>query len=353
MTGVQREFAGAGRRSRRFLIGSILLVLALAMTGSGVAWSYDRAHDQRLTPGTVIAGVPVGGLTVAEAVEEVRERVEEPLHRSVTLTAAGVQVATTPWELGLRADVESEVLGVLDDQRSQNVLVRTWRRVVAGGSGVSLEPELDRELVRAAVEGFAEQADRPPVDAEMTVEDGWVEARRARDGFRVDREAAVDAVAAGLAADHDDLEVPGAVVRPEVPDEALGKVILIHTGSNRLYLYEGGEIVRDHPVASGKRGYSTPTGDFHVTLKRRHPSWGNPGSAWARSMPQYIGPGPNNPLGTRAMNINARGIRIHGTADRGSIGRHASHGCVRMFREHVEELFELVDVGTPVIIRRL
>jgi L,D-transpeptidase ErfK/SrfK len=67
-------------------------------------------------------------------------------------------------------------------------------------------------------------------------------------------------------------------------------------------------------------------------------------------MPETIPPGPGNPLGTRALNLNASGIRIHGTANVNSIGTAASHGCVRMVQRDVEELYDLVDVGTPVFV---
>jgi lipoprotein-anchoring transpeptidase ErfK/SrfK len=64
-----------------------------------------------------------------------------------------------------------------------------------------------------------------------------------------------------------------------------------------------------------------------------------------------IAPGPGNPLGTRAIYLNAPGIRIHGTYSTSSIGTYASHGCIRMYIEDSEELFELVDMGARVIIK--
>ena len=68
-------------------------------------------------------------------------------------------------------------------------------------------------------------------------------------------------------------------------------------------------------------------------------------------MPSYIGPGPNNPLGTRAIYLNADGIRIHGTANRSSIGHAASHGCIRMLRENVEHALPAwCRSGRPVYI---
>jgi hypothetical protein len=86
-------------------------------------------------------------------------------------------------------------------------------------------------------------------------------------------------------------------------------------------------------------------------LKRRNPTWVNPDpSGWGASLPPRIGPGPRNPLGTRAMNLSTPGIRIHGTSNVASLGTSASHGCIRMSIPEAEELFEKVDQGTPVVI---
>ena len=67
-------------------------------------------------------------------------------------------------------------------------------------------------------------------------------------------------------------------------------------------------------------------------------------------MPSYIGPGPSNPLGTRALYLDAPGIRIHGTNNIASVGTPASHGCMRMVRHDVEDLYPRVPVGTPIWI---
>jgi len=82
------------------------------------------------------------------------------------------------------------------------------------------------------------------------------------------------------------------------------------------------------------------------------PTWYNNGSDWAKNMPATIGPGPGNPLGTRALYLNAAGIRIHGipSSEDWSIGSAASHGCMRMHRWDAEDLYPRVPVGTRVII---
>ena len=72
---------------------------------------------------------------------------------------------------------------------------------------------------------------------------------------------------------------------------------------------------------------------------------------WGAGLPPSIGPGPGNPLGTRAMYLNAPGIRIHGTWDDSSIGTAASHGCIRMHVQDSEQLYPLVPIGTRVIVK--
>jgi lipoprotein-anchoring transpeptidase ErfK/SrfK len=67
-------------------------------------------------------------------------------------------------------------------------------------------------------------------------------------------------------------------------------------------------------------------------------------------MPDTIGPGYSNPLGVRAMPLNASGVLIHGTSNDGSIGTSASHGCIRMHMPDVIKLFDMVEIGTPVYI---
>jgi len=74
-------------------------------------------------------------------------------------------------------------------------------------------------------------------------------------------------------------------------------------------------------------------------MKERNPEW-----------PDYIGPGPENPLGTHALYLSWRYYRIHGTHDTRKIGRRSSNGCIGLYNEHIAELFELAKVGTQVLL---
>jgi lipoprotein-anchoring transpeptidase ErfK/SrfK len=94
----------------------------------------------------------------------------------------------------------------------------------------------------------------------------------------------------------------------------------------------------------------TPAGLYNIANKAVDPAWHVPNSDWAGSLAgQSIPPGPSNPLKARWMGI-FEGAGIHGTEDTGSLGTAASHGCVRMAVDDVIDLFDQVEVGTPIYI---
>jgi lipoprotein-anchoring transpeptidase ErfK/SrfK len=108
-----------------------------------------------------------------------------------------------------------------------------------------------------------------------------------------------------------------------------------------------------YPIAVGRQGKRW-YGTTHVTSKRKYPEWRPTASMRQKNprLPMVVRPGPSNPLGTRAIYLADGLLRIHGTNDPSSIGTNASSGCFRMYREDVEELYEMVRPGTRVIVRR-
>lgn len=131
----------------------------------------------------------------------------------------------------------------------------------------------------------------------------------------------------------------------------MSKRILIDKSENTLRLLENGKQIRQYPVATGKSASITPVGTFSIVMKIKNPSWTNPETG--KTTP---GGDPRNPLGSRWLGLsvgNTRGKKygIHGTNRPSSIGQHITLGCVRMYPHHVEELFNLVPLGTMVTIR--
>ena len=118
--------------------------------------------------------------------------------------------------------------------------------------------------------------------------------------------------------------------------------IEIDKSENWLRLFSDGRLVRTYPVATGNQGV-TPTGAYTIANRLIHPTWYWQGYAVPYDDPDY-------PLGSRWLGLSKRGYGIHGTNEPESIGKSVSHGCVRMHNEDVEELFEVVSVGTPVTI---
>ena len=327
-----------------------LVIVLLLVGGIGVfKTTVDRKWSSTLPPGTVIENVQVGGLTADVAVERLRERLEQPLRRPMKVTADTFEAQTSPWELGLRIDVEAVVEQAMERTRG-NMISRTWSRLVTSGpTYIPATPKWEGGEIDGLLARAEKAVNNAPRNADIDLSSGFVKVVPAKAGRALDVERSRQALITGVTLKDETVRLSTSATKPAT-DPAVSKIILIRTGENRLYLYNNGTIVKSWPVATGLAGYPTPTGLFEVVSKIENPTWTNPGSAWARGMPARIGPGPSNPLGTKALQINSPGILIHATSDRGSIGFNASHGCIRMTEEDEAELFGLVAEGTRVAI---
>ncbi len=137
-----------------------------------------------------------------------------------------------------------------------------------------------------------------------------------------------------------------------MPFSALGEVptreIVIELSNFRLYLYQDGVKIGDYPVAIGAMANPTPVGETRVVSRVLYPTYYP--RDWGKKGLSPVPPGPDNPVGTRWLGLSWPNYGIHGTNNPGSIGKAVSDGCIRMFNKDVEELFEMVRIGTPVRI---
>jgi lipoprotein-anchoring transpeptidase ErfK/SrfK len=196
----------------------------------------------------------------------------------------------------------------------------------------------------------AKSINRPSIDATLTVKNGKPKASKEQIGRKVDKAKAREMILSAVQSDNRAVKLPVATLKPKVYKKDLPQIIIVDKSERQLTLYKGDKKRRSWGCAIGQPQFPTPEGRWTIINKRYMPTWTNPGSAWAASMPPYIAPGYSNPLGLRALDLDASGIRIHGTANVGSIGTAASHGCIRMANEEVVQLFPLVDVGTSVYV---
>ena len=119
--------------------------------------------------------------------------------------------------------------------------------------------------------------------------------------------------------------------------------LVVSLEDRKLVLLEDGVVKKVYPVAVGKTATPSPTGKFQVVVRIENPTYYHPGVV--------IPAGPQSPIGTRWIGFNQKGYGIHGTNEPRSIGKAASHGCIRMAKADLEELFTLVGVGDEVEIR--
>ena len=147
--------------------------------------------------------------------------------------------------------------------------------------------------------------------------------------------------------------VPTRYILPDVPREG----IVVNLPEMRLYYFDKqAQTVRVYAIGIGREGRDTPLGVQAITEMRRNPTWTPPASiraehaAQGHILPAVVPAGPDNPLATRAMRLTNPSYLIHGTAKPWGVGMRVSSGCIRMYPEGVEELFELVGVGTKVNI---
>ncbi|MRS12879.1 MAG: hypothetical protein EG823_07380 [Actinobacteria bacterium] len=331
------------------LIGAIALFLIAG--GGAFAIADDYLTREILPEGASVAGVDVSGLTREQARERVTADVAEPLAEPVTVVHGDRSFTLNAGSM-ISVDVAGMVETAFAPRGDALLPYRIADRVLVRPSGedVPVSLTLDRTEIAAWLDEVAESVDTTPSDATMTVEAEVMVAVPSRTGETVDREETTALLEEALTAGDKTVELAVLYTEPEVTEDDLGPAILVDISERRLYLWDDGALVKDYGVAVGAPGFPTPRGNFRIVEKRYMPTWSNPGSAWAAGMPRSIPPGPNNPLGTRALNLDAPGIRIHGTSKDSSIGTAASHGCMRMHRWDIEDLYDRVQVGTPVFI---
>jgi L,D-transpeptidase ErfK/SrfK len=151
--------------------------------------------------------------------------------------------------------------------------------------------------------------------------------------------------------------LPTRYVLPPGPREG----IVVNLPEYRLYYFpkpKRGESpkVITYPISIGKMDWTSPLGTHRVVSKHKNPTW-YPTENIRREhakrgsiLPRAVPPGPDNPLGAHALRLNLTTYLIHGTNDPDGIGTRTTSGCIRLFPEHIESMFPMVDVGTPVRI---
>jgi hypothetical protein len=127
-----------------------------------------------------------------------------------------------------------------------------------------------------------------------------------------------------------------------VPATQGTKLIVVSLEDRKLALVENGQVTKVYSVAVGKPSTPSPVGEFTIERRAMNPTYHHDG--------RTVAPGPHNPVGDRWMGLSKAGYGIHGTNEPNSIGKAASHGCIRMGKADIEDLYSRVVVGDQVEI---
>jgi hypothetical protein len=344
---------------RRAAFTAAAIAVAVLLVCAVGVYAYDRSRVDEIADGVSIGGVDVGGLGADEARELLEEKVAEPLKRPVRVTVEGRRYKLSAEDADVRVDVDALVDRAVERSRDGNVVARTFRDLTGGDLGLSMpaESSYSKRAVESLVERVAADVDREPQDAAVAPGPTDLGTTPAQEGRRLRADDLIEEVKLALSSPEGSNAVKGRVdtVEPEVTEDELASqyplYITIDRSSYELRLWRNLKLEKSYDVAVGQAGYDTPTGTYNIQSKQVDPAWHVPEREWAGDLAGTVVPGgaPDNPLKARWMGI-ADGAGIHGTSDSGSIGSAASHGCIRMHVPEVIDLYDRVDVGTPVYI---
>jgi lipoprotein-anchoring transpeptidase ErfK/SrfK len=346
---------------RRLAALTIVLLAVLAAGAYGVlAWA-DSRSAANMASGTRIAGVDVSGLTREEALARLERRVGAGVGRPAQVTVDGRTYTLTAQQAGIRVDLRGAVDRAFSAGRSDSMPMRGWRELTGGkvDHAETAPVTVDRAAIRSFVGGIHRDLARAPVDASLDIQLDRVSITPERLGRRLmGRDALVDRLAAAMVR-----RGPGsrvftaklATVAPRMTADSIFDAqpvaVTVSREGKTVRVFERGKLARTYRVAVGEPKYPTPTGQFSVQTMQKDPPWNVPHSEWAGDLAGKTIPGgdPKNPLVARWIGFDGS-VGFHGTKSIDSLGRAASHGCVRMNPGDVTDLYERVRAGTPVLV---
>jgi lipoprotein-anchoring transpeptidase ErfK/SrfK len=322
------------------------------------AYAWDSSRSDEIAEGVTVGSTDVGGLTTDEATDLVRHELVTPLRKPVTVKFEGVKYRLSAEKLGVEADVAGMVDRALDASQEGGLPGRLWRYATGGEVSETIEPQVtySTEALDEFVAKVESEVNREPVDA--TIEptptslgkvQGQTGVALKTEDLRSELESVVQQPDGRV------VKAPVETVQPEVTaDELAGAYpayLTVDRSNFQLRLWENLELTKTYTIAVGALGFDTPAGVYNIQNMAVDPAWNVPNSDWAGDLAGTVVPGgvPENPLKERWMGIYD-GAGIHGTDDVGSLGSAASHGCIRMSVPDVIELYDQVDVGTPIYI---
>jgi lipoprotein-anchoring transpeptidase ErfK/SrfK len=336
----------------------VCALLASAGAAAGGLYLYDREREAVIADGVTAAGVDLSGLAPAEARAALEREVGSRLGKPVTVEHGKRGWLLSPREAGVTVDVDGMVATALEKSQSGNFVQRAVRELTGESLDVAipLRADYSTQAVTEFVRGVGKNVFRRPRSAKISYTTKRVRLTPSRRGVvvRVGELAKRLGATLTLPTAERVVEVPTDRIRPKVTTRDLQKkyryFITVSRPEFKLRFFVDFKLAKMYRISVGQVGFETPSGLYRIQNKAVNPSWFVPNKPWAGDLAgEVLPPGPDNPIKARWMGIYD-GAGIHGTDAAYSIGRSASHGCIRMLIPDVIELYERVPVRTPVLI---
>ncbi|HEX3910194.1 MAG TPA: L,D-transpeptidase family protein [Solirubrobacteraceae bacterium] len=346
------------RRNRLPLVAG-LVVGAIVLLAAAM-FIYDHARRDRIARGVSIAGVPVGGLSEADARAKIERDLISELNRPVKIHSGSHRWTLSARRAGVTVDAANMVSQAVEASRQGSIFTRTVRGLTGGGvhRDVPLVISYSHGSISKLTAQIRITVNRAPRDATVTPGASGLEQVPSAVGLTVENDKLGGRITHALTATGAarSISVPARPVQPAVTTAQLTDkypaYIVVNRNEFKLRFYDHLKLSKTYDVAVGMEGLETPAGLHHIEWEQVDPPWYVPKKAWAGKLAgTVVPPGPDDPLKARFMSIEG-GAGIHGIdpSEYDSIGHDASHGCVRMRIPDVIALYEKSPVGTPVYI---
>lgn len=338
---------------------AVIAVVVLLLGGAVAAYAYDGAQKDTIADGVTVAGVDLGGMTREQAEEALTNQVLAPQRKPVTVTFKKQKFQLPAKQLKIHANVDAAVDQAFDESRDGSLPSRVFREITGGEvqASVPVNVGYSKQAVNQFVRKVADGIVQEPVDASVSPGPESLTVVKAQNGYKL-RDNLLTRQLTGLldsGRGSRTLVAKVNVTKPQVTTAEVAEkyptYLTLDRSNFTLTLWKNLKKVKSYTVAVGQVGLETPAGTYAIQDKQVDPVWTVPNSAWAGDMAGQVVPGgvPENPLKARWMGI-FDGAGIHGTDETSSLGSAASHGCVRMAIPDVIDLYDRVDVGTPIYI---
>src|SRR5215207_7714305 len=304
-----------------FIVAGVLAVLVVV---GGVAYAYDSSREDHIAEGVKVGGVDIGDMTADKARAKLERTLLEPLDDPIVVHKGSKRFKLSPKQARVAMNLDAMVNEALDRSREGNVLTRTFDSITGTGVDAELPARVtySQGAVNRLVRRVKRSLNRAPRDATIRPTGTDLQKVASRNGLAVKTGLLREDLAQNLTRPSAtrDIVVKTRHIKPKVTTSELvdkyPRYLVVDRDNFKVRLYRNLKLHKTYTVAI---------------------------SAWAGGLAgRSIPPGPDNPLKARWLGFNG-GAGFHGTADVGSLGSRASHGCVRMAVPDVIDLYERVD----------